>query len=141
MTREDIENLFKLLALYRPKDRHLEDDSLKALWALTLEPYSPEDVKAAVAAYFREQKYWPDVTDIAVRCPTQPVKPPPPLRRDTYRDPIVEDMFRQWKCLAAPRREHGLPVSAGEARAAGLNADQWFDLLDKAHLTLGGDAV
>ena len=69
MTREDTDNLFKLLAIFRPNDPRAEDTTLKSAWALVLEPYAVEDVRAAVAAYFREKKFWPDVTDISSRCP------------------------------------------------------------------------
>lgn len=79
MTREDTDRLFALLAIYRPNDPHAEDNTLRSAWALVLEPYAPDDVRAAVAAYFRESKYWPDVTDIASRCP-QPKASPEPER-------------------------------------------------------------
>lgn len=69
MTKRDLDKLWAMLALYRPKDRHLRNTGLKEIWLLTFEPYPFEDVRAAVVAYFREQKYWPDVTDITTRCP------------------------------------------------------------------------
>lgn len=69
MTREDVGRLFELLAIYRPGDRHLQDSTLRSAWALVLAPYSPESVREAVGAYFRESKFWPDVTDLAQRCP------------------------------------------------------------------------
>lgn len=72
MTREDIENLWKLLEVFRPKDPRLKDKRLKSAWLAVLEPYKPEDVKTAVIEYFRTSGYWPDVSDISMRCP-QPV--------------------------------------------------------------------
>lgn len=69
MTRPDIENIWKLLAIFRPGDKRIKDEKLKSAWLLVLEPYTPQEVKAAVAAYFRESGYWPDVSDIAMRCP------------------------------------------------------------------------
>lgn len=72
MTREDIENLWKLLEVFRPKDQRLKDKRLKSAWLAVLEPYKPEDVKTAVIEYFRTSGYWPDVSDISMRCP-QPV--------------------------------------------------------------------
>ena len=71
MTREDTDRLFELLSIYRPNDPHAQDKTLRSAWALVLEPYFVEDVRVAVAEYFRESKFWPDVTDIAVRCPKQ----------------------------------------------------------------------
>ena len=79
MTREDTDRLFELLAIYRPGDPRAEDKLLRSAWALVLEPYAPEDVRAAVAEYFRACKYWPDVTDIASRCP-QPTAAAEPER-------------------------------------------------------------
>ena len=79
MTREDTDRLFELLSIYRPNDPHAQDKTLRSAWALVLEPYAPEDVRVAVAEYFRESKYWPDVTDIASRCP-QPKEAPEPER-------------------------------------------------------------
>ena len=72
MTREDIENLWRLLEVFRPNDRRLKDKRLKSAWMAVLEPYKPEDVKTAVIEYFRMSGYWPDVSDISMRCP-QPV--------------------------------------------------------------------
>ena len=69
MTKQDMDGLWKLLGIYRAGDKHLGDGTLKAAWFLVLEPYDPADVKQAVADYFRECKYWPDVTDISSRCP------------------------------------------------------------------------
>lgn len=73
MTREDIENLWKLLEIFRPNDRRLKDKRLKSAWMAVLEPYKPEDVKTAVIEHFRTSSYWPDVSDISMRCP-QPLK-------------------------------------------------------------------
>ena len=72
MTREDIENLWKLLEVFRPKDPRLKDKRLKSAWLAVLEPYKPEDVKTVVIEYFRTSGYWPDGSDISMRCP-QPV--------------------------------------------------------------------
>ena len=69
MTGQDIDRLFELLAIFRPRDKHLEDQNLKNAWLFVLKPYKAEDVRNAVAEYFRKNKYWPDVTDIAKLCP------------------------------------------------------------------------
>lgn len=70
MEKDDVKNLWELLRIFRPGDPHLSDKRLQAAWALVLEPYAVDDVRSAVAEYFRAQKYWPDVTDIASRCPS-----------------------------------------------------------------------
>ena len=65
MTREDTDNLFKLLAIFRPNDPRAEDTTLKSAWALVLEPYAVEDVRAAVAAYVWLQALMP----FGAQCP------------------------------------------------------------------------
>lgn len=69
MKRNEIDDLFRLLAIFRPGDKHLSDPMLRSAWFLILEPFDHDEVRDAVAGYFRENKYWPDVTDIAKRCP------------------------------------------------------------------------
>lgn len=138
MTREDTDNLFKLLAIFRPNDPRSEDTTLKSAWALVLEPYAVEDVRAAVAAYFREKKFWPDVTDISSRCP-QPETPktqslPTPTAR--YIDPAVESLRERWQELRRQRRAAGVPGTWEEAQKAGLTAATWYKLLEKNNLSM-----
>ena len=51
LTREDTDKLFELFAFYRPKDPRLRDNALRAVWALTLAPYSVDDVREAVVSF------------------------------------------------------------------------------------------
>ena len=109
LTREDTDKLFELFAFYRPKDPRLRDNALRAVWALTLAPYSVDDVREAVVSYFRTQKYWPDPTDISSRC-QQPETPktqslPTPTAR--YIDPAVESLRERWQELRRQRRAAG----------------------------------
>lgn len=123
MTGQDVDRLFELLAIFRPGDRHLEDRQLRSAWLFVLKPYEPEDVRSAVAEYFRERKYWPDVTDIANLCPK--------ITKNT-RDWTTPDTDRHWKkhaellerymVLKRRRREAGLPETWREALEAGLTA-------------------
>jgi len=139
MTREDTSRLFDLLALYRPGDRHLEDKQLRALWQLTLEPYPPEDVKQAVAAYFRESKFWPDVTDIAIRCPKpeqQSVKTGD-TDIDSHDWELYKPLVERWDRLVNRRREAGLPGTIREAISAGLSDREWTAELEKVGLAWG----
>ena len=50
MTRKDIDNLFELLAIFRPNDPHANDSKLRAAWFLVLEPYEKAAVREAVEA-------------------------------------------------------------------------------------------
>ena len=113
MTREDTDKLFELFAFYRPKDPRLRDNALRAVWALTLAPYSVDDVREAVVSYFRTQKYWPDPTDISSRCP-QPELPktqnfPTPAPTARYIDPAVEALRERWQELRRQCRAAGVP--------------------------------
>ncbi len=129
MTREDTDRLFELLAIYRPGDKHLENRPLRLVWAMTLAPYTPEDVREAVASYFRECKYWPDVTDISTRCPPlpEPVRMPQPTA--TERDEKQEILFAQLARWWGEVRAAGLPATITEAKAAGLTVHAWNTLL------------
>ena len=137
LTREDTDNLFKLLAIYRPNDPRAEDITLRSAWALVLEPYDPADVKAAVVAYFREKKFWPDVTDIATRCPPLPQtqhQPPPPT--GGYIDHAVEALRERWQDLCRQRRAARVPGTWEEAKKAGLTAEAWMNMLDERGFAL-----
>ncbi len=138
LTREDTDKLFRLLAFYRPNDPHLKDNALRAVWALTLAPYSVDDVREAVVSYFRTQKYWPDPTDISSRCP-QPETPktkslPTPTAR--YIDPAVESLRERWQELCRQCRAAGVPDTLGEAQKAGLTWAAWMEILDERGLGL-----
>lgn len=68
MTNDEMNQIWAMLAMYRPKDRRLKDKGLKDLWSLTFEPYSFEEVQAAVVAHFREYKFFPTPPEITARC-------------------------------------------------------------------------
>ena len=104
MEKDDVKNLWELLRIFRPNDPHLNDKQLKNVWALVLAPYTVDDVRAAVAEYFREQKYWPDVTDIASRCPNpRPAKKPAPALTNWTPEEIrrvsrqMDEMLEAWE--------------------------------------------
>ncbi len=134
MTREETDRLFELLAIFRPGDKHLENKPLRAAWQLVLEPYQAADVKQAVAAYFRECKFWPDVTDISVRCPS-PVE-------NSYRNRAAHSeenrefsvSVERYKDLFRRRREAGLPETADAAVSSGMTRNEWYDAIEKVGL-------
>ncbi len=136
MTKEDTDRLFDLLALYRPGDRHLEDRQHRSLWQFTLEPYAPEDVKQAVGAYFRESKFWPDPTDITIRCP-KPEQTSAKLASsdfDCHDWELSRPLVDRWDRLVKCRREAGLPGTIREAISAGISWQEWMDTLEEAGL-------
>lgn len=128
LTREDIDDLFGTLAIFRPKDPHLSSKKLRTAWHMALSPYERGDVREAVGAWFRQSKYWPEPAEIAALCPPLPEKkqaapPAEPEAQD------VQKRLARWRTLAELRREAGVPATASEAKAAGLADGAWLDLL------------
>lgn len=137
LKREDIDELFEILAAYRKNDPKLCDKSIKAAWLLSLKPYGKGDVKEAIGVWFRKSKCWPEPAEIAVLCPPLPEenrleKTPQFLRRELDE---TRKLWARWDGLAALRREAGIPASLSEAEAAGLSDREWFDLLEEKGLT------
>ena len=58
MTGQDIDRLFELLAIFRPGDKHLEDQNLKNAWLFVLKPYCPEDVRKALPPSRSRKPKW-----------------------------------------------------------------------------------
>lgn len=139
MDKQDIADLWALLAVFRPNDPHLRDKTLRAAWALVLEPYSRDDVRKAVAEYFREKKFWPDVTEIAGRCP-QP-REPEALEAMRYRQPTAgerqrtAEMVRRWRAYRAALEAAGLP-GLSQAQAQGMRCADWDALTRSAGICL-----
>lgn len=131
MTRDDIRDLWRFLALFRPGDRRVENQELKAVWALVLEPYDRDEVRAAVVAHFRESKYWPDVTDITRRC-TAPATPPPPVKREPRYQPGEAERIAGEQLRAMVEDYHRRLHDAGlktleEARREGMTCGEWWE--------------
>lgn len=103
LTRKDIDDLFDLLAIFRPNDAHLADRRLRAAWLLALSPYSRDDVREAVGAWFRKSKYWPEPAELAALCP--PLSQERSTRRDCPPDGIQEDFARMDRFLQQLREE------------------------------------
>lgn len=135
MTGNDIDRLFELLAIFRPGDKHLEDRKLRSAWLLVLKPYSVEDVREAVASYFREKRYWPEVTEIATRCPNIE------SRQKPRRVPPPETFWERWvsrnRQLEDRRREAGFPGTWSEAKDRGYKTmTEYEEAMDEAGLGL-----
>lgn len=137
MTGQDIDRLFELLAIFRPGDKHLEDQNLKNAWLFVLKPYCPEDVREAVAEYFRKNKYWPDVTDIAKLCPpieTENRSGSPEKTNHSWQKQM--EMLRRYDDLKRKRRDAGLPETRWEAKEAGMSFEEYDQLVEGAGLGL-----
>lgn len=135
MTGQDIDRLFELLAIFRPGDKHLADRNLKNAWLLVLKPYKTEDVRNAVAEYFRKNKYWPDVTDIAKLCPEIDKADRNGLSEKTDRHWKKQlEMFRRYDDLKRRRREIGLPETHWEAKDGGMSFEEYDQLVESVGL-------
>lgn len=73
MNRWDTDRLFTLLAQFYPNGRVTE--TKKKAWALALEPYEYEAVKAAAVKYAAQNKYFPDLADLTGNLPQRGGKP------------------------------------------------------------------
>lgn len=131
MEKTDVKNLWELLRIFRPNDPHLRDKKLQSAWALVLAPYAVDDVRAAVAAYFREQSYWPDVTEIAARCPKPKMDKRPALTLTNWTPEEIRRCSQQMEEMLAVgalmERDYisaGLPHPV-EARRMGWTARDW----------------
>lgn len=141
MTGQDVDRLFELLAIFRPGDKHLGDKKLRSAWLFVLKPYAVDDVRNAVADYFRESSYWPDVTDIAKRCPKIIKRSGPELSAgmDQHWEKQAAWLAR-FEDLKRRRREAGLP----ETWCAAMEPGGWtLEEYDKAveEAGLGFDTI
>ena len=86
MEKTDVEKLFTLLGCFYPNARQLRDKNMQMAWCLALEPYAYEDAKAAVAAYARKNKFFPDIVDITGQLP-DPAADTPEENREKW--PVI----------------------------------------------------
>lgn len=137
MTGQDIDRLFELLAIFRPGDKRLKNQSLKNGWLFVLKPYRPEDVREAMAEYLRRSKYWPDATDIAKLCP--------PIETENRNEFLGKtdhnwqkqlEMHGRYDDLKCRRRDAGLPETRWEAKEAGMSFEEYDRLIEEAGLGL-----
>lgn len=141
LTRKDIDDLFDLLAIFRPNDAHLADKRLRSAWLLVLSPYSRDDVREAVGAWFRKSKYWPEPAEIAALCPPLPEGDESGTARlgtkMQFSPAEAEEMkalWAAWDKVVLMRREAGVPATCLEAKQAGLSDREWHAMLEKAGL-------
>lgn len=68
MDRQDVDKLFRLLSQYYPNAKQLRSPDTKLAWALALEQYSYDDIRAAAVEHGAREKYFPDIADLTKRC-------------------------------------------------------------------------
>ncbi|MEA4932593.1 MAG: hypothetical protein VB071_03250 [Lawsonibacter sp.] len=131
MTAQEMNEIWKLIGSHRPGDKRLQDKQLLKSWYLSLKACEAADVQTAVAEHFRENHFWPDVSEIGKRCPQ--------VFRREERASTVRDNGGQTSQVLVERmeawhrelREKGLP-SLHEALEAGMSLSEWRAGLDAA---------
>lgn len=134
LTREDIDNLFELLRVFRPNDQHLEQKYLRSAWLLALKPYNRDDVRDSIGAWFRQSKYWPEPSEIAALCPPLPIqerrKNAEKYALHRSKDPV----WIRYDALVEKRRQAGIHATYEEAEKDGLSFEEWCSILDNRRL-------
>ena len=139
LNTKEMDALWEMLGILRPKDARLRNETLKLVWSRALEPYAWSDVHEAVLTHFRTQKYFPDVADITGRCP-QP-REPEALEAMRYRQPTAgerqrtAEMVCRWRSYRAALEAAGLP-SLSQAQANGMRCADWDALTQGAGICL-----
>ena len=136
MTRQDVCRLFDLLEqLYQGKKKPRDAVTL-AIWAEVLKPWSYEQVRGAVVQRARENRFFPDPSELAAYLPDikreeQGVGQGLPEELSATlakRQNELEAWQQEWH---QELRERGLP-SLREALGQGMSIAQWNAMLKEA---------
>lgn len=125
MDKQETEKLFKLLAQFYPQKK--PRDEQKYAWYLALQPYRYEDVKYAAVCYAREQKYFPDLSDLTAGLQKK--------ERGSFFPWTEEEekRMRKYRIFFEEVRKKGLP-DIEEAKSMGWTVDKWYEAIKKAGL-------
>lgn len=125
MEKKDIQRLFNLIETIYPNARQQPRTpaDLEA-WTLVLEPWAYEDVKQAVIVRARENRFYPDVYELAALLP-KPKTPkaeenPMPEPSDVYLEKFYakyEALYERWKAAGVP--------TPSEAKKQGMTYADW----------------
>lgn len=125
MEKKDTQRLFNLIETIYPNARQQPRTpaDLEA-WTLVLEPWAYEDVKQAVIARARENRFYPDVYELAALLP-KPKTPkaeenPMPEPSDAY----LEKFYAKSEALHERWKDAGLPTPS-EAKKQGMTYADW----------------
>lgn len=131
MEKKDTQRLFNLIETIYPNARQQPRTpaDLEA-WTLVLEPWAYEDVKQAVIVRARENRFYPDVYELAALLP-KPETPkaeetPMPEPSDAYLEKFYakcEALHERWKAAGVPTpseaKKRGMTYAGWEAMAKG----------------------
>ena len=131
MEKQDTRRLFSLIETIYPNARQQPRTpaDLEA-WTLVLKPWAYEDVKQAVIVRARENRFYPDVYELAALLP-KPETPkaeeaPMPEPSDAYLEKFYakyEALHERWKAAGVPTpseaKKQGMTYAGWEAMAKG----------------------
>lgn len=133
MDKEDVVKLFRFFAALRPKWQP-EPNAVEA-WAIVLEPYRYEDIRAASAACFRKRDYIPDPAEIVKELTGRDIG------RDAPFTPGELTVLDAYYLLQQKRIAAGLPPTPSRRGESYLSISELMDRYDAAGLGLDSIAA
>lgn len=129
LTTAEVNKLFDLLKDLHGKDKP-RDKRTVAIWATVLEPWSYPQVRSAAIERSRENHYFPDPSELAIRLPQEP-------RQKSVQ--IVKGGTEDWRVSFQRRWMNGMisdgyPENVTEATKTGMASDEWWRLYGKQQL-------
>lgn len=138
MNRQDVCRLFDLLEqLYQGK-RKPRDNVTVAIWAEVLKPWSYEQVRTAVVQRARENRFFPDPSEIVAYLPAMQEDRPMDERLAAALDRRRQEVDQWWAQRKAALDAAGLPTSSEFVQKGGTVAEYWR-LLKAAGIEGGAD--
>ena len=138
MNRQDVCRLFDLLEqLYQGK-RKPRDNVTVAIWAEVLKPWSYEQVRTAVVQRARENRFFPDPSEIVAYLPAMQEDRPMDERLEAALDRRRQEVDHWWAQRKAALDAAGLPTSSEFVQKGGTVAEYWR-LLRAAGIEGGAD--
>ena len=131
MDKEDVVKLFRFFSALRPKWQP-EPNAVEA-WAIVLEPYRYEDIRAAAASCFRKRDFIPDPAEIVMELTGRDIG------RDTAFRPDELTILDAYSRLQEKRIAAGLPPTPSKRGEAYLSISELLDRYDS--LGLGLDSI
>lgn len=138
MDKKDVDKLFHLLSQYYPNAKQLRNPDAKLAWALALERYSYDDIRAAAIEHGAQEKYFPDIADLTKCCSmsqetvVQRMNVPPCLIQDVKQIEEMSPLLDEIKLLM--ERDYisvGVPHPSA-ARKMGWTLDYWVQVCKAA---------
>lgn len=136
MNTKEFDKLWRLFASLFPAAVKKRGPNAKEVWERAMSPYSLDEATEATLKYARQNKFFPDVADIAGG-----LTPVEPEQEEAKSDPAFGDYSCMAKHVAALRdartamaaRYHqaGVPTLA-EAKGRGMGYDKWKELCHSA---------